>query len=124
MERKIAGIKWEQKVNNERLREITGSRDLGYAIRKLKMKYVGHMARERGDKVLKWVSREKKEEKDDQVKGGKTKLNGNLGHIGKGWSKTNRNGERMWRRMPKWAKVGGDRSRHTVIINDAKIKIK
>ncbi len=43
-ERKIVGIRWEQKVNNKRLREITRGRFLGYTIRKLKMKYARHVA--------------------------------------------------------------------------------
>ncbi len=48
MERKIAGIRSE-KVSNERLRKMTRGRDLGYTIRKLKMKYAGHVAQERGE---------------------------------------------------------------------------
>ncbi len=35
MKRKIAGIKWEQKINNEKLKEITEGSDIGYVIKNL-----------------------------------------------------------------------------------------
>jgi hypothetical protein len=45
MERSIMGIKKKDRVKNTRIREETGTIDIGYAVKKLKWKYAGHMAR-------------------------------------------------------------------------------
>ncbi len=50
IERKIAGIRWEQKISNKKLKEITEGRDVGYITKKFKLNYAGHVARERGQK--------------------------------------------------------------------------
>ncbi len=51
MERKIAGIRWEQEVSNERLRDITGGKGLGYVIKELKIKYAGPCGTEKRVKI-------------------------------------------------------------------------
>ena len=64
MERSIIGFKKRDKISNFRIREKTGTIDIGYAVKRLKCNYAGHMAR--GDKqrwnkiVCEWRPYEKK----------------------------------------------------------------
>ncbi len=60
IERKIVGIRWEQKISNEKPKEITDGRDIGYITKKLKLSYAGYVAREKGQKweggvLLNWI---------------------------------------------------------------------
>ncbi len=62
IEGKIAAIGWEQKISNEKLKEITEGRDIGYITKKLKLSYAEHVAREKEQKwgggvLLNWIPR-------------------------------------------------------------------
>ena len=45
MLRSIVGVKLRDKVSKRQIREMTGCKDMGYYLSKLKLKYAGHMAR-------------------------------------------------------------------------------
>ncbi len=64
MERKILGIRWDEKMTNrEKIRRM-GAQDTGYIIKNLKWKFAGHVAQEQGEKwnkiILNWGPYENK----------------------------------------------------------------
>ncbi len=50
MLRSILGIRLKDKVKNEIIRKQTGAKNIGYIIKKLKLKYAGHMIRNNSEK--------------------------------------------------------------------------
>ncbi len=45
MECSITGTKLEDKVRSSKIRDLTGTKNIKYIIKKLKLKYVGHIKR-------------------------------------------------------------------------------
>lgn len=45
MLRSLLGVKLEDKINVQKIREFTGSRDIGWTVKKLKLGYAEHLAR-------------------------------------------------------------------------------
>ena len=59
MERSILGIERRDRIKNENIRKETGAKDMRYTIRKLKIKYAGHVARQGENRWSKKLSARK-----------------------------------------------------------------
>ncbi len=48
--RKIVGVRWDQRITSREIRGTTGALGIGYKIKKLKLSFVGNLAREKREK--------------------------------------------------------------------------
>ncbi len=59
MERSITGTKLKDRVCNSKVRDVTGTKNIKYVIKKLKLKYAGHVKCNKEDRwetrVLEWT---------------------------------------------------------------------
>ncbi len=100
MERSLLGVRRKDRIRNEVIREKTGMIDIRYMVKKLKMKYAGHVCRREGRrwerKVEEWVPYDKKRSKGRPVTRWRDEIRKEFGPL--------------WRRLTweksKWAKRG------------------
>lgn len=50
MERSVTGTNLKDRIKSIKIRKLTGTKDIRYIIKKLKLKYAGHVERSTGNK--------------------------------------------------------------------------
>ena len=75
MERSILGVKRKNRISNQRIREKTMAREVGYIIKELKFKHVGHVLKASKERVANLITKRRpfmntKEEKEGLKRGG------------------------------------------------------
>ena len=100
MERSILYVKKGEKISNEVIRKRTGTHDILYQIRKLKIKFAGHVARHGGKRwskrIIEWTLYEGKRTRGRPA----TRWRGEIQkHLGVTW-------QRAGRDRTAWTKIG------------------
>ncbi len=108
MERSIIGLRWDDKVTNSQVRLVTQVKGVGYKTKKLKSKFVGHVAREVREKWnqknLNWRLYENIRNRGRPALKWSDELKQEFGFCGKGGLKIAEDGGPAWRYMPKMCK--------------------